>query len=276
MRKFSLFFILAMLAVGIHAQELTEQQLQAKEDSIFSIKFKEQAHYAEVVIDMATKEDKDVTVAEQQSMLLLQTHIIEIFSKRFKMSNKDVQEIWDVIEDKCQNVEVKRGTLWRVFTYMAKDALKSFVGGKVEELSEEDKEILFGPEVPDELPPLEEPKIPVPEPESRMDSIVKLEPFAPEVVVPELCKKMLAKENKQALKKYLDMCSFYNELMFGNRDEMQKLSECYVVIIERASGKIVTVLDKGESARMNFVTKGMDYFGKYKDNQYEMVFVQEL
>lgn len=281
MRKFSLFFLLTMLAVGIHAQELTELQLQAKEDSIFNIKFKEQAHYAEVVIDMATKEDKDVSVAEQQSMLLLQTHIIEIFSKRFKMSNEDVREIWDVIEDKCQNVEVKKGTLWRVFTYMAKDALKGLVGGKVKDLSKEDKEILFGPEVPDELPPLEEPTFVIPK--LAMDSIAKpLSPIVvPNVVVPELCKKMLEKKNKQTLNEYLEECANYNELMFGNHNEMQVIGKCYVVIIEKTSGEITAILDKGETAkkeavRMNFVTKVMDNFGKYDNDQYEMIFVQEL
>lgn len=273
MKKFGLFLILSVLSIGIHAQELTERELQAKEDSIFKIKFKEQAHYAELVIDMATKEDKDVTVAEQQSMLLLQTHIIEIFSKRFKMSNEDVREIWDVIEDKCQNVEIKRGTLWSTFIYIAKDAFSRFLGTKVKEIKEEDKIILYGPEVPDELPPLEDPKFY--KPEIKVDTIPNIIIPVHNVVIPELCKKIMEKGNKQNLNEYLEECAKYQELIFGNH-EMQMISKCYVVIIEKTSEKILTVLDKGESVRMNFVTKGMDYLGKYNDDQYEMIFVQEL
>ena len=38
------------------------------------------------------------------------------------MDPKDVEEIWDVIEDKCQNVVIKNGDLFRVCTYILKDA----------------------------------------------------------------------------------------------------------------------------------------------------------
>lgn len=262
-----------MFAMSIYAQELSEQELQAKEDSVFSIKFKEQAHYAETVIDMITEDDAKVSAARQQSMLLLQTHIIEIFSKYFKMTNQDVREIWDVIEDKCQNVEVKRGTLWRVFTYMAKDAFKGLIGGKVKDLSEEDMEILFGPIIPDPLPPLPEPDPYIPVDTITRDSI-RIIPPTP--YIPELCKKMMDKENVTALIKYLSVCAFYHELFYGNLHEMQTISNCYVVIIEKASQKIKAILDKGDSARLNFMTKKMDYYGNYDNTLYEMIFVQEL
>lgn len=265
-----------MFAMSIYAQELSEQELQAKEDSVFSIKFKEQAHYAETVIDMITEDDAKVSAARQQSMLLLQTHIIEIFSKYFKMTNQDVREIWDVIEDKCQNVEVKRGTLWRVFTYMAKDAFKGLIGGKVKDLSEEDMEILFGPIIPDPLPPLPEPDPYIPVDTITRDSIRIISPTPLQVHIPELCKKMMDKENVTALKKYLSVCAFYHELFYGNLHEMQTISNCYVVIIEKASQKIKAILDKGDSARLNFMTKKMDYYGNYDNTLYEMIFVQEL
>ena len=44
MRKFGLFLILSVLSIGIHAQELTEQEAQAKEDSIFNLKFSGSSH----------------------------------------------------------------------------------------------------------------------------------------------------------------------------------------------------------------------------------------
>lgn len=283
MRKFGLFLILSVLSIGIHAQELTEQEVQAKEDSVFNIKFKEQAHYAELVIDMATKEDKDVTVAEQQSMLLLQTHIIEIFSKRFKMSNEDVREIWDVIEDKCQNVEIKRGTLWSTFIYIAKDAFKGFLGGKVKDLTPEDSLILFGPEEEEVFIPekkdtaADDTIIPTPDPVIK-DTIT--EPVVPspkpDIVVPAFCKKLIEKTNKKELEAFLEDGALYNELMYGTLDDMQYISKCYVVIIEKATEKIIGVLDKGDSGRVNFMTQETDYYGKYDKEKYELIFVQEL
>lgn len=281
MRKFGLFLILSVLSIGIHAQELTEREAQAKEDSIFNIKLSEQAHYAEVVIDMATDDNEAVSLAQQQSIALLQTHVIEIFAKRLKMSAQDVREIWDVIDDKCQNVEIKRGSLWRVFTYMAKDALKGFLGGKVKDLTPEDSLILFGPEEVEKLiSPVKPDTIVidtvVPKPNPIVpDSIIKPIPPKP-VVVPDFCKKLIEKGNKKALEAFLEDGALYGELMFGTLDDMQYISKCYVVIIEKATGKIIGVLDKGESARFNFVTQGMDYYGKYDKEKYELFFVQEL
>lgn len=287
MRKFGLFLILSMLSVGIHAQELTEQETQAKEDSIFNIKVSEQAHYAEVVIDMVTDDNEAVSLAQQQSIALLQTHIIEIFAKRLKMSAQDVREIWDVIDDKCQNVEIKRGTLWRVFTYMAKDALKGFLGGKVKDLTPEDSLILFGPEeeekviisakpdiVVDTIPSKETPVVVGPD---TINIEIATPPTPkPNVVVPTFCKKLIEKANKKALESFLEDGALYNELMYGTINDMQYTSKCYVVIIEKTTGKIIGVLDKGESARLNFMTEEMDSYGKYDKEKYELIFVQEL
>lgn len=288
MRKLGLFLILSMLAIGMHAQELTEQEVQAKEDSIFNIKLSEQAHYAEVVIDMVTDDNEAVSLAQQRSIALLQTHIIEIFAKRLKMSAQDVREIWDVIDDKCQNVEIKRGSLWSVFTYMAKDALKSFLGGKVKDLTPEDSLILFGPEeeekviipakpepqIVDTIPSKETPVVERPDtinPDLKTPSTPK-----PDVVVPAFCKKLIDKGNKKDLEAFLEDGALYNELMYGTLDDMQYISKCYVVIIEKATEKIIGVLDKGESERVNFVTQGMDYYGKYDKEKYDLIFVQEL
>ena len=45
-----------------------------------------------------------------------------VFLPQNDIDPKDVEEIWDVIEDKCQNVVIKNGDLFRVCTYILKDA----------------------------------------------------------------------------------------------------------------------------------------------------------
>ena len=312
MRKISLFFILSMLAVGIHAQELTERELQAKEDSIFNLKFSEEAHYAETAVELIMEDDASVSVARQQSMLLLQTHIVEIFSKCLNMKNQDVQEIWDLIEEKGGEIEIQRGDLFKVCKYIAKDALKGWLGSKkLKPLTPEDSLILFGPKetkvllaestkpndvtpeppvIPD--PPVkpepsvksEESKTTVPsvktdvptkqESPMKPEESVKPEPVQ-EVVVPDLCEKIIAKGNFQALMGFLEQEKAYGNLVFGGVSEMQYLSKCYVVALERANQKIAAVHDKGNASRMNFMTKKMDYHGNYKSDKYALIFIQE-
>ena len=274
MRKISLFFFLSMLAIGIHAQELTERELQAKEDSIFNIKISEQAHYAEAVIDLVTDDNEAISLAQQQSIALLQTHVIEIFAKRFKMSNQDVREIWNVIDDKCQNIEIKRGTLWSVFTYITKDVWYKIIGKKVKNLTPEDSLILFGPKKEEGIIPV------IPDTADIYTIIPKPGPIPPippqPIVVPTFCKKLIEKDNKKDLEAFLEDGALYNELIYGTLDDMQYISKCYVIIIEKATEKIIGVLDKGESARINFMTEEIDYYGKYEKEKYELIFVQQL
>lgn len=89
---------------------------------INEMKLNEEVVYAEV-IEMVTDDNEAVSAAQMNSIALLQTHVIEIFAKRMNMKAEDVKEIWDVIDDKCQNITVKKGDLMRVFTYITKDAL---------------------------------------------------------------------------------------------------------------------------------------------------------
>ena len=276
MRKFGLFLILSVLSIGIHAQELTEQEAQAKEDSVFNMKLSGLSHYAETAVEMIMEDDAKVSVAKQQSMLLLQTHIIEIFSKCLNMKNEDVQEIYELIEEKADEITIKRGDLYKVIIYIAKDGLKGFLGKKkIKPLSPEDSLILFGPKVKEEEITFKQDTI-----EHKSDSIVRdtiIKPIPPKpIVVPAFCKKLIEKGNKKELEAFLEDGDLYSELMYGTIDDMQYISKCYVVIIEKATEKIIGVLDKGESARINFMTKGMDYYGKYDKEKYELIFVQQL
>ena len=340
MRKFISLLFLVTATMGTHAQEITSQENQAKEDSIFNVKISEEAHYAEVTIDYITKDDKDVNAQEMDARRLLQAHIIEIFSKRFNMNNEDVQEIWDVIDDKCQNVEIKRGDLFSVFSYITKDAFKGLFGRKkLKPLTEQDSLILFGPKEKVALPKAEplvaaktepetvaekeqtveevkeavevkaevaEVKVAVAEKAEVAEAViekaeVKAEKVVeevktvveeikaevkpevkaqvteqPEVIVPDLCQTMIAKENFQALMGFLDQEKTYGKLFFGGINNMQNLEKCYVVILDKNTGKIVGVLDKGKGNRMNFMTRQQDRHDNYTREGYRKIFVQEI
>ena len=310
MRKFvSLLFLLAIIG-STRAQEVTSQETQAKEDSIFNVKISEEAHYAEVTIDYITKDDKDVSATEMESMRLLQTHIIEIFSKRFKMNNKDVQEIWDIIDDKCQNVEIKRGDLWSVFSYITKDAFSGlFHKKKIKPLTPQDSLILFGPQKTENIisstNPTEKTKVEVKEEvvkteteqvaitenktgtkqvaitedkketEQTVAAEEKKEPEIKDVVIPELCQKIIAKETFHPLTQFLNQEKNYGNLVFGSSRDMQRIEKCYIVILSKTTQKIVAVLDKGESGRINFITKKHDDHRLYDKKQYVVIFIQE-
>ena len=114
--------MMAICSVNIYGQELTDEEAQSKKKEINGIKLSEEAVYADVV-ELALDDNEAISLAQQKSINLLQTHVIEIFAKRMNMSKADVQEIWDVIDDKCQNIVVRKGDLLRVFSYIMKDAI---------------------------------------------------------------------------------------------------------------------------------------------------------
>lgn len=125
MKQIALLLVSVLYVIGGYAQQAnvpTEEDV-AKGKEINNIKRSEEAVYADVMEFVAPESDGVPTLAQQRSQQMLQAHVIEIFAKRMKMDKKDVQEIWDVIDDKCQNIVVRRGDLCRVFTYIMKDAL---------------------------------------------------------------------------------------------------------------------------------------------------------
>lgn len=119
-----MFIVMALCTITLAAQEtaIPSQEETAKKKEINNIKLSEQAVYADVM-QIATDDNEAVSLAQQKSINMLQAHVIEIFAKRMHMEKKDVQEIWDVIDDKCQNIVVRKGDLFRVFTYIMKDAI---------------------------------------------------------------------------------------------------------------------------------------------------------
>ncbi len=310
MRKIVLFLSLAMSIFSTYAQDANSSEELGKKKEINEIKLSEQAHYAEVVIEMVTDDNEAVSLAQQQSIALLQTHVIEIFAKRLNMSKKDVQEIWDVIDDKCQNIEVRKGDLLKVFSYMAKDALKGWLGNKkVKPLSPEDSLILFGPtevddskiksilsteekvvnlgnnlikvdEKKEEAKGTVQPEVVIPKPtekpkpESKPEPKVEPKPEKKEVVIPELCQNIIKQGNLKALGIFLNQEKSKQKLMYGGASKMHYQSKCYMIAIDKSSELIVAVLDKGDARRMNFMTGEMDNMENYR-GKYAVIFVQE-
>lgn len=120
---FSLLFLL--FTVNVMGQlPVTDPEETARKKEINSIKKTGEAVYADVYQE-ATTEEAALSEAEQKSKEMLKTHVYEIFSKRMGMSKEDVREIWKVLESKCKHIVVKRGDLFRVFTYVMKNAVGS-------------------------------------------------------------------------------------------------------------------------------------------------------
>ena len=346
MRKFVFFVMLAICSVNMYGQELSDAEAQNKKKEINSIKLSEEAVYADVV-ELALDDSESVSLAQQKSIQMLQTHVIEIFAKRMNMSKADVQEIWDVIDDKCQNIVVRKGDLCRVFTYIMKDAIgfgrkkpdpkyedwvkptdgkgkevnadskkkeekteeaaieekaqeiaNAMTGGKdsintvvekkaeviekKEEVAEKVTETVEKKEEATQTTVVAEEKVvedakpkvvDVPVVEEKKPE-VKVE--TPEVNVPTLCQEIIEQGTFNKLTVYLGKKKAENKLMFGNPNQMQYVERCYVVLFEKKSRNIVTVLDKGEGDRMNFVTKQMDHLKNYKNGQYGAIYVQEF
>lgn len=108
--------LLWMMPSVSFAQEDLGQE-QAEKEKIKEIKLSENYVFATAVTE------EDLTEAQQNSMDLLRANVNAIFAERFHMEKEDVEEIWDVIEDKCQNVTIRKGDLFRVFSYILKDYL---------------------------------------------------------------------------------------------------------------------------------------------------------
>lgn len=319
-----LLFVLASVNVWGQVPVSTPEET-AKKKEINTLKKNGDAYYADMYHEIKA-EDADLAEAQQRSKEMLQAHVIEIFSKRLKMSKKDVQDIWAVLEKNCQNIVVKRGDLFRVFTYVMKNALNpdkpvadttgEVAAVQVPVVAEavlptppvsqpvpqkdtvavvpvavaaapqpqpEPKQVQQPQPAPQPAPqptPQPAPKPVVVQPQPAPQPVVQPEPSPapapiPEVVVPVLCQNLIAKGNFDKVYRYLQQEKTYQRLMYGTARTMQRPEKCYIVLTDKTSGAIVAVLDKGESDRMNFVTKKMDHFRNYQGGNYKAIFVQE-
>lgn len=359
------------------AQDSDDEEARKKAE-INEIKLSENTIYADVV-EMVTDDNEAVSLAQQKSMNMLQMHVIEMFAKRMKMPPEDVQEIWDVIDDKCQNIVVKKGDLFRVFTYIVKDAVglgrKKPKKGEVEKyltpteekdladaqktLADMEKEVkqeedsmkmvaeVIPPavvepvaaippaEVPAETPVKETPikEAPVKEAVTAEVPVEKVEAEkveeAPKTVtvpvisetpkpvvaetpkpvvtetpkpavaetpkpavtetpkpveapavaetqsVPELARMLMTQGDMKSLLQYLKAEKDKHTLMYGNIKNMIYKDKCYVVIVNKYTQKIETVLGKGLDERMNYKTMKTDDLDNYTGSGFSAVLVQE-
>lgn len=288
----------------LFAQQTTvpTEEAAVKGKEINDIKRSEEAIYADVLEFVAPESEEIPTLAQQKSQQMLQAHVIEVFAKRMKMDKKDVQEIWDVIDDKCQNIVVRKGDLCRVFTYIMKDALglapKKPKKGDVEKYLEDDKEEIVAEapkdtaqvllaEAPVQQPPWEQAVAPVEVPEPVATPVVVKEPEpAPQplpepepvpvvVEVPQLAKEMLAKSDMTELLRFLVKEKSRQTLMYGSLASMTNAEKCYVIIINKPAKKVVTVLGPGTEQRINYVTFKQDAIANYKGGDHQAIVVQE-
>ncbi len=345
MKKVTSLFVSILCAASLSAQETTAISKDAadKGKEINNIKRSEQAVYADIMEFVAPDNDEVPTLAQQRSQQLLQTHVIEIFAKRMKMDKKDVQEIWDVIDDKCQNIVVRKGDICRVFTYIMKDALgltpKKPKKGDVEKYLTPDKSEAEMAEVSQsealgmseqlaniltsgqdsidnvttttvtvvQAPPVEQQvqeqvlenqaqqetvvkqtanqvqqvavvqeTIPEQAVSPLIESVPKVEPEVPtNVVVPALAKTMLNQANMTELLRFLLKEKNRQTLMYGSLATMTNQENCFIVIINKAAKKVVTVLGPGSDKRINYVTSQYDNIANYKGGNYQAIVVQE-
>lgn len=341
-------FLMLFIGLEMKAQEVLVQEDVQKKKEINEIKLGEQAVYAEV-IELATDDFEAVNLAQQRSINKLQNNVIEACAKKMNMSKEDVKEIFDIVDDKCQNVVIKKGDMLRVFSYIAKDA----VGLGRKKTSKEELEEIFGTDSIDMnvaqiiadttqvvtqaavvqnvdkaveqaiqvagqavqangqvSTPVSQTVVVVQQPAQSSASVVPPaqtvvvvqqpaaattqtsvvaapvaevkeavpaveEKPAVEVAIPSLCQAMISKGNMNDLMRYLNQEKNYHRLMFGNFNAMQYPEKCYIVLIDKSTRNIVSVLDKGETERMNFITKKLDRYSNYRGGNYAAIFVQE-
>ena len=342
MKNNMLFLLLFLIPIGVGAQQVSHEETTKKKKEINALKLSEEVVYAEV-IELVTNDDEAISLAQQKSIDKLQASVIESCARKMNMSKEDVKEIFDVIDDKCQNVVIEAGDMLRVFSYIAKDAVGlgrkkpkqkdidrifgettenqvAEVKAQPAEKVEVQQEVLQNSVIPEtkvetkvvaQEVKKEEEIVVIPAPVVASLSAAKTQTAQPsenpvvktttkpvevsvqaatpapepvvvskpapvvEVKVPALCQTMFEKKNMTELLKYLRSEKDYQHLMFGNFNSMQYPEKCYIVILDRTSREIITILDKGESDRMNFVSKQLDRFNNYRGGNYSAIFVQE-
>lgn len=354
MRPYKLYLSAFLLLCCMHTAAQTsaaptDEEITKKKE-INKIKLSEEAIYADVM-EMATDDAESITLAQRKSRDMLQAHVIEVFAKRMKMEKKDVQEIWDVIDDKCQNIIVKKGDLFRVFSYIMKDALgltpKHPKKGDMEkyletpgtptatevntsDMAQAEPESIetaetAAPQIQEGTPQLQEDKpqlqkdkpqlqeaepqpqeaepqpqeaeaqpqqVQVQEPQSQPEKAEVPETPAPApqpipqaeqptatpvpvIEMPDRVKTLFDKSSINEVVRYLNTEKQNHTLVYGSMQTMQNQEKCYVIIIDKATQKVVTILGKGSGNRINYTTGQPDHLNNYKGGKHSAIFVQE-
>ena len=308
MRKFTIVWGLLLCVLQIGAQGVSvSPEDAAKKKEIKQIKLGEEHVYADVY-EVAADDEAALRLAKTKSVNMLQARVIEQAAEQLGMDKEAVKEIFDVIDDKCQNIVITNGDMVRVFTYILKDkagltrkkvsdkddkyyfredSIAQNLADQVLEGQDSINYVVSQPEVKEESVEKVKEETVVETPEKKEEEVkkdegtplVKILPAeqvipAPEVVIPELCQKLIATKNFDGLMAFLRKEKAANKLMWGNANRMQRHELCYIVAIDRATKEIVAVLDKGEAERMNFMNKKKEHARNYRGT-HSCVFVQE-
>lgn len=261
MKRISILIALITISFDVKSDTIPEYIILRE---INEIKCAENAIYAEVLTCLDDVE-KDIDFAKQKSMSLLKSAVIETFVKKDKINKQETQNLWNVVEEKAQTLELRKDSTIRIFTYIMKDAL----GLSMDEHKKLDLDLYFNEGVlayKDEIANIDSIKI---EPDSDTTS-------TKEIIIPEICVQIMAQKNLPTLIAYLKREKLNENLIYGNVSSMTKPEECYIVIIEKNTNSIVAVLDKGNEERMNFISKQKDQFNNYRGiGLYYAILVQQ-
>ena len=113
MRKVAMLALFSAACMSMNAQEVVSQEAAEKTKAINQVKLSEQAMYAEVV-QLASDDFEAVSLAQQKTINKLQNSVIEACARQMNITKEQAKEIFDTIDDKCQNVVVRKG-IWYVF-----------------------------------------------------------------------------------------------------------------------------------------------------------------
>lgn len=288
MRKIQVFVMLLFCTTASFAQvaETTAEEETARKEAINEIKLSQDAVYADV-IETLTDDNEAISLAQQKSINLLQAHVIEIFAKRMHMEKQDVQEIWDVIDDKCQNIVIRKGDLFRVFSYIMKDAVglnrSKPKKGDVEKYLADDAPAVAADDAPEEVTQLVNvltsgkdsvDNVAQPAPSPRPVPAASVPAERKSIQVPDFIRPVMEKKTFSELMQYLKG-ERNRTLVFGGKKDMADTGACYVAVFDRQSQSVVCVLGKGTKERPNYTSLKMDDLSNYQGGTYAAIFIQE-
>ena len=105
MKNISIYILFSFACVGLNAQEVVNEEVTKKAKEINQVKLSEESMYAEI-IELASDDVEAVSLAQQKSINKLQNNVIEACAHQMNITKEQAKEIFDTIDDKCQNVVI--------------------------------------------------------------------------------------------------------------------------------------------------------------------------
>lgn len=278
--------LLSCITIGGWAQSNNSpEELKALKKEMLQIKRQGEMLYADVMHEVAgASVTTIVDLTKNDAVERLHADAIEALVSVKDMNKKVRAELLEYLKQNSKHIIICNDEMVRVFAYIAKDSIgikqqrSQVIGGTllpdtlastVDTLTNDSVKI-------DTLTTIPALKLDsalvdsIPDTLNTISDTLKIE-------IPQLVNEMLKQNNKTVLLHFLEEGKAYERLIFGGERSMRYPHKCYIVILDRNTRKIVGVLDKGISDRMNFVTKKTDNLNNYRGNKaYEAVFVQEL